>query len=59
MLSIPERWKLIIKEDYESVTIFTIHCPHLIKGSRVVTVDKLTSSKIYSMLYIPILISKL
>ena len=38
--SIPERWKFIVKENYENVN----------KGSRAVTLDKLTSTEIYSLL---------
>ena len=59
--SIPERWKFIIKEEYENTTNLTIHdqhFQHLIKGSRVIAyknyIYKLTSIKMYS-----ILISKL
>ena len=50
MDSIPERWKYIIKENYENATNMILHDHHLIKGSRVITLDKLTSAKIYSVL---------
>ena len=50
MDSIPERWKYIIKENYENATNMILHDHHLIKGSRVITLDKLTSPKIYSVL---------
>ena len=33
--SIPERWKYVIKENYENATNLIIHDHHLIKGSRV------------------------
>ena len=48
--SISQRWKIIIKENYENATNLTIHNHHLVKGSRVITLDKLTSHKIYSIL---------
>ena len=50
MDSIPERWKYIIKENYENATNMILHDHHLIKGSRVITLDKLTSQKIYYVL---------
>ena len=48
--SSPERWKFTIKENYENATYMIIHDQHLIKGSRVITLDKLTSTNIYSIL---------
>ena len=48
--SIPQIWKIIIKEDYENATNLIIHDHHLVKGSRVITLDKLTSTEIYSIL---------
>ena len=48
--SIPERWKFIIKENYGNATKFTFHNHQLIKGSSVITLDKLTSTKIYYIL---------
>ena len=48
--SIPEKWKFIIKKDDEIAANLTTHDHHLIKGSRVITLDKLTSTKIYSIL---------
>ena len=47
---IPQRWKIIIKQNYENATNVVIHDHHLVKGSRVVTLDKLTSTEIYSIL---------
>ena len=44
--SIPEKWKFIIKENYENATSLIIYDNHLNKGSRV----KLTSNEIYSIL---------
>ena len=49
MDSIPQRWKIIIKENYEKDTNFIIH-NHLVKGSRVITLDKLASTEIYYLL---------
>ena len=46
----PERWKFIIKENYDNATNLIIRDHHLIKGSRVITLDKVTSTKIYSIL---------
>ena len=48
--SIPQRWKIIIKENYENAINLIIHDHHLVKGSRVITLDKLTSTEIYSIL---------
>ena len=48
--SIPERWKFIIKENQENATNPIIHDHRLIKGSRVITLDKLTPIEIYSIL---------
>ena len=48
--SIPQRWKITIKENYENATNLTTDDHHLVKGSRIITLDKLTSTEIYSML---------
>ena len=48
--SIPQRWKIIIKENYENAINLIIHDHHLVKGSRVISLDKLTSTEIYSIL---------
>ena len=48
--SISERWKFIIKEKYESATNLIIHDHQLIKGSRVLTLVKVTPTEIYSIL---------
>ena len=48
--SIPERWKIIIKQNYENATNLIIHDHYSIKGSRVLTLHKLTSTEIYSIL---------
>ena len=47
--SIPEKRKFIIKKNIEVAANFISHNHHLIKGSRVITLDKLTSTKIYSV----------
>ena len=41
--SIPERWKFIMKKNYENATNLCIHDHHLVKGSIVKTLDTLTS----------------
>ena len=48
--SIPQGWKIAIKENYENGINVIIHDHHLIKGSRVISLDKLTSTEIYSIL---------
>ena len=48
--SIPERWKFIIRENYENATNLIIHDHHLVKGSRVIALDKLISTEMYSVL---------
>ena len=48
--SIPQRWKIVIKENYKNATNLIIHDHHLVKGSRVITSHKLTSTEIYSIL---------
>ena len=48
--AIPEGWKCIIKETHESTTNLIIHDHHVIKGSRILTLDKLSSTDIYCIL---------
>ena len=48
--SSPQRWKIIIKENYANTINLVIHDHHLVKGSRVISLDKLTSIEIYSIL---------
>ena len=48
--SIPQRWKINIKVNYENATNLIVHDYHLVKGSRVITSDKVTSTEIYSIL---------
>ena len=48
--SIPQRWKIIIKENYGNATNLIIHDHRLVKGLRVITLDKLTLTQIYSIL---------
>ena len=48
--AIPEGWKFIIKETHESTTNLIIHDHHVIKGSRILTLNKLSSTEIYSIL---------
>ena len=47
--SISQRWKIIIKKNYKIATNLIIHDHHLVKGSRVITLDKLTL-EIYSIM---------
>ena len=49
-ISIPEWWKFIIEENFENATNLIINDHHLVKGSRVITLDRLTSTGIYSIL---------
>ena len=46
---ISERWKFINKKTYENAINLIIHDYHAIKGSRVLTLNKLTSTEIYSI----------
>ena len=46
--SIPEKWKFIIKKSVAANLI--THDHHLIKGARVISLEKLTSTEIYSIL---------
>ena len=48
--SISERWQFIIKENYDNATNLIIHNNYLIKYSRVIALDKLTSTEMYSIL---------
>ena len=48
--SIPEKWKFIIKKNNEVAANLITHDHNLIKDSRVKTLDKLTSTEIYSIL---------
>ena len=56
--AIPEGWKFIIKETHESTTNLIIHDHHVIKGSRILTLDKLSSTEIYAILISKFLSSK-
>ena len=48
--SVPHRRKTIITENYENAINLIIHDHHSVKGSRVITLDKLTSTEMYSIL---------
>ena len=48
--AIPERWKFTIAKNHESKTNLIIQDHHVIKSSRVLTLEKLTSTEIYSIL---------
>ena len=47
--AIPEG-RTIIKETHESTTNLIIHDHHVIKGSRILTLDKLSSTELYTIL---------
>ena len=48
--AIPKGWKFRIKETHESTTNLIIHDHHVIKGSRILTLDKLSCTEIYAIL---------
>ena len=48
--SIPEKWKLIIKQSSSNAKNLIIHGNHLIKGSRILILEKLTSTELYQIL---------
>ena len=48
--AIPKGWKFIIKETHESTINLIIHDHHTIKGSIILTFDKLSSTEIYAIL---------
>ena len=52
--SIPEKWKFIITKNNDIGGNLLTHDHHLIKGSRVITLDKLTSTEIYSILILKV-----
>ena len=52
--SIPEKWKFIIKKNNEVAANLITHDHHLTKGSRVITLEKLTLTKIYFILTLKI-----
>ena len=49
IMAIPEGWKFMIKKTHKTTTNLIIYDHCVIKGSRVLTVDKLTSTEIYSI----------
>ena len=48
------KWKFVIKKTREIGANLTTHDHHLIKGSRVIILDKLTSTEIYSILILKV-----
>ena len=46
--AIPGGWKFIIKETHQSITNLIIYFRHVIKGSRILTLYKLSSTEIYA-----------
>ena len=48
--SVPEKWKLTIKQSSSDAKNLIIHGHHLIKGSRILILEKLTSKELYQIL---------
>ena len=48
--SIPEKWKLAIKQNSSDTKNLIIHGHHLIKGSRILILEKLTLKELYQIL---------
>ena len=48
--SIPEKWQLTIKQSSSDAKNLIIHGHHLIKGSRIIILEKLTSKELYQIL---------
>ena len=48
--AIPHKWKTIIKQNLGIVTDLLIHDHHLIKGVQILTLEKLSSKELYSIL---------
>ena len=48
--SIPEKWKLTIKQSSSDAKNLIIHGRHLIKGSRILIIEKLTLKELYQIL---------
>ena len=52
--SIPEKWKFLVKKSHENAANLITYSHHLIKDSRVKTLDKLRSTEIYFILILKI-----
>ena len=50
MATVNRLYSTMMKSYYENAINLIIHDHHLVKGSRVITLDKLTSTEIYSIL---------
>ena len=48
--AIPHKWKTIIKQNPGNVSDLLIHDYYLIKGARILTLEKLSSKELYSVL---------
>ena len=48
--AIPHNWKAIIKQNPDNASSFLIHDYHFIKGVRMLTLEKLSSKELYSIL---------
>ena len=46
----PKKWKLTIKQSSSDAKNLIIHGHHLIKGSRILILEKLTSKDLYQIL---------
>ena len=48
--AIPHKWKTIIKQNPGNVSDLLIHDHHLIIGAQILTLEKLSSKELYSIL---------
>ena len=48
--AILHKWKTIVKQNPGNVSDLLIHDHHLIKGARILTLEKLSSKELYSIL---------
>ena len=48
--SVPEKWKLTIKQRISDAKNLIIHGHHLMKGSKILILEKLTSKELYQIL---------
>ena len=48
--AIPRKWNAFIKQNFGNASGLLIHEDHLIKGARILTLEKLSSKELYSIL---------
>ena len=48
--AIPEMWKKCIKQTLENTSLLVVKDHHLLKGSRIIILEKLSSKELYSLL---------